>query len=534
MIDWPASRIPTSIRASYRSRGLTGPADLATVLSATARRWPDDLALLDLASGGTPHRYRDLSQRADHLLRWWQRSGLRPGDVVMAQAPNSAELVVALWAAFRGGLVLAPVVDMYRRHELAQLVSQVRPVAVVSTAEDGPDLAREIDEVMGAADLPCRSRLLLRGEHRGWTSLDEATAQPDADPEPVTVDAARPALILFTSGTSAAPKAVVHSSESLLAEVHQQRWSKGLGWRDRGYVAVPLAHLAGLLNAVLIPGAIGSTVVLSRPRSLDLTAQEVLEHQVTEASGPTTLLDAIATAADGRRDVALRRWWTGGMTVAGDSLRRAEDLGIAPFRTYGMTELPTVTQSCDRDPAHQRLDTDGRIAPGVEVRVVDGEGRTLPPGREGELHVRGPEQMLGYLGPDDGSVDDEGWFATGDVGVVDQGCVTVSGRIKEIINRGGEKFSARDIEDVVHRHPAIGRVAVVAAPHERLGEVPAAFVSVRPDRSRPSDETLNAFLVDEGVARQKLPTRWVWVERWPETSLGKIRKRDLLEHLDEL
>jgi acyl-CoA synthetase len=197
-----------------------------------------------------------------------------------------------------------------------------------------------------------------------------------------------------------------------------------------------------------------------------------------------------------------------------------------------MTECPTVSASLGDDGPDVRCITDGRILPGVEVRVVDGDGRDVAPGAEGEFLVRGPQRVLGYLDAQhtrDG-FDADGWFRSGDLGIVDdRNCITVTGRTKDIINRGGEKLSAQEIEGLLRRHPDVTDVAVVAAPHPRLGEEPAAFVI-----SRGADldgAGLAAFLTTEGVAPQKIPRVVVTVDDLPRTASGKVKKYELIDQL---
>jgi acyl-CoA synthetase len=210
-------------------------------------------------------------------------------------------------------------------------------------------------------------------------------------------------------------------------------------------------------------------------------------------------------------------------------MERSEEQGIPASRVYGMTELPTVTVMSRAHPFRLRSETDGVIAPGVEVRVCDGDAE-LPIGAEGELVVRGPERMIGYLDAvgNAAAIEAGGWFRTGDIGKVDaEGCISVTGRVKDIINRGGEKFSARDIEDLVVTHSAVRSVAVVAAPDPRLGEVPVAFVVVdRPETVSPGD--LAAHIAAAGLARQKQPAAWHFVNELPMTASGKVKKFELI------
>jgi acyl-CoA synthetase (AMP-forming)/AMP-acid ligase II len=239
------------------------------------------------------------------------------------------------------------------------------------------------------------------------------------------------------------------------------------------------------------------------------------------------LTDAARAA---RVHLPLRMFACGGAAVPRVVMERSEEQGIPAARVYGMTELPTVTVMNRAYPFDLRAETDGAIAPGVQVRVVGTDSEPLAAGCAGELLVRGPEQMLGYLDPDanGAALDDAGWFSTGDVGVVDAaGFVTITGRVKDVINRGGEKFSARDIEDLLVKHPAVRQAAVVPGPDARFGEVPVAFV-VFDQPGQVSAADLSRHLHATGLARQKTPVAWHFVDALPMTPSGKVKKFELV------
>jgi acyl-CoA synthetase len=246
-------------------------------------------------------------------------------------------------------------------------------------------------------------------------------------------------------------------------------------------------------------------------------------YGVTYTGGATVFIQELADAVEAAGLDALPLacgYNLGGSAIPLDVVERAEALGFRPRRAYGMTECPTVSASLGDDGPDVRCLTDGRILPGVDVRVVDGE-----------LLVRGPQRCLGYLDPQhtrDG-FDAEGWFRSGDLGVVDdRNCITVTGRTKDVINRGGEKLSAQEIEGLLRRHPAVTDVAVVAAPSPRLGEEPAAFVIGHVDAGE-----LGRFLQGEGVAPQKIPRVVVTVDELPRTASGKVKKYELVERLSD-
>jgi acyl-CoA synthetase len=273
--------------------------------------------------------------------------------------------------------------------------------------------------------------------------------------------------------------------------------------------------------------------VLADRWDADLAVRDMVRHQVTYSAGATVFLQELteATRAAAVRP-QLRIFACGGASIPKMVLERSEEQRIPAVRVYGMTELPTVTVMNRFRPFEVRAETDGIVAPGVEVRVVD-DDRALQAGAEGELQVRGPERMLGYLDAASNlsALDDEGWFRTGDIGFVDQaGFLSVTGRLKDIINRGGEKFSAQEIEDLLVAHPDVRQAVVVPGHHPRLGEVPVAFL-VTAERTPSVDELLR-HLRTAGLAEQKIPTRWHFPDALPTTSSGKIKKFELVRAME--
>jgi acyl-CoA synthetase len=322
-----------------------------------------------------------------------------------------------------------------------------------------------------------------------------------------------------------------------VAETEQIRHEWCLGWEDTGYMPAPLQHITGVLMGMTVPllGAMHS--VLSDGLDAERAAAEIDRHRVTFSAGATIFLQELTAATVKRppRDTQWRIYGCGGAPVPRAVMERAEDAGIPAIRIYGMTELPTVSLGDRAVPFERRAGTDGRNAVGVEVRAVDESDTVLPLGEPGELLVRGPERYLGYVDSKaDVAITEDGWFRTGDIGVVDgNGDVTITGRLKDIINRGGEKFSTREIEDLLARHPAVRQAAVVPAPDARLGEVPAAFVvtdaALAPGGVDPAD--LITHLIAAGLPKQKLPVGWHPVDELPMTASGKVRKVELVKRL---
>jgi acyl-CoA synthetase (AMP-forming)/AMP-acid ligase II len=536
--DVVAPVVPRPLREEYRRFGYVTDLTMSALTERAARQWPDRPALVQAERRLS---YRELLALVERAAGWLAGAGAGPGDVVCWQTPNWWEAQVLGLAIWHLGAVSCPVVPFYREHELRQIIEQVRPSVVVTAAEHrGFAHAEAFDELLADARLDDTARIILRGSRARWTSFDDViSARPHRACTTARADA--PCLVLFTSGTTSAAKGAVHSAQTLLAETRQLADAWGLGWEDASYMAAPLQHITGVLNAMTIPLLVGARAVLADRWVPELAVRDIVAHRVTWSAGATVFLQELTEAAraDGNR-LPLRMFACGGASVPRAVMEHSEEQGIPAARVYGLTELPTVTVMNRSYPFAARAETDGAIAPGVEVRVVDSDAQSLPPGSEGELLVRGPERMIGYLDPasNRAALDADGWLRTGDVGTVDRaGLLTVTGRLKDIVNRGGEKFSARDIEDLLAAHPAVRQAAVVPSPDTRFGEVPVAFVVLdpavldpgAPGPAGPGADELVRHLRAAGLARQKIPVGWHFLEAMPMTPSGKVKKFELVQ-----
>jgi len=262
--------------------------------------------------------------------------------------------------------------------------------------------------------------------------------------------------------------------------------------------------------------------------ALDLIAR----HQVVGTVAATPFLVELAAAARkaGQRLPSLRFFACGGAAVPDDVIPAANAAfdNARAFRVFGSSEVPLVTFGWPDD-EHLAATTDGRLVD-YQLRIVDGDDQDLPQGREGEILARGPAMMLGYADTDQTAeaITPDGYFRTGDLGVLaENGALTITGRKKDLIIRGGENISAREIEDVLHTHPSVREASVVAMPHPRLGEGVCAYIIAR--GPAPSAAELARHVAESGLARQKIPERFEFVEDFPRTASGKIRKDRLRE-----
>jgi acyl-CoA synthetase (AMP-forming)/AMP-acid ligase II len=523
-----APQVPADRQAEYRRLGYVSDLTMSASVRRAARQWGSRTALVE---AGQQLTYQELLELVERAAAWLTGAGLGPGDVVVWQTPNWWEAHVLGLAVWHMGAVSSPIAPFYREHELRQVVEDVRPAAVVAAESfRGFAHAEAFDDLLDEVNLSGIPKVVLRGYRSGWTPFSDVVSHGRRQ-ESAAVGADEPCLVLFTSGTTSRAKAAVHSSRTLLAETRQLADAWGLCWEDVAYMAAPLQHITGVLNAMTIPLLVGACAVLAERWDPEQAVADMARHRVTYSAGATVFLQELTEAArDARIRLPLRMFACGGASVPRAVMERSEEQGIPAARVYGMTELPTVTVMNRGYPFDLRAETDGAIAPGVEVRVVGDDAGPVRSGSAGELLARGPERMLGYLDPDANraALDDGGWFRTGDVGVVDDaGFVTITGRVKDVINRGGEKFSARDIEDLLVAHPAVRQAAVVAGPDARFGEVPVAFV-VLDGAARASVGDLSGHLRATGLARQKTPVAWHFVDCLPMTPSGKVKKFELM------
>jgi cyclohexanecarboxylate-CoA ligase len=362
-----------------------------------------------------------------------------------------------------------------------------------------------------------------------WADVAASTA----DIPPVSHDAEAVVLLLHTSGTTADPKGVLHSHETLLAEARSLGPVHGIGSGDVTLMPSPLAHVSGIVHAFLVPGVHGARAVLmdrwEPGHALELMAREGVTYMV---GAPTFLRDLASHPDLARHDVSRFRLFSCGGADVDPALVRdaAERLQCVAKRVYGSSEFPTITTTGPDDPPARRIDSDGRPIGAAELRLVDDDGAPVPTGREGEVQARGPECFLGYRDAAHGAdaFTPDGWFRTGDLGVLDDGgFLRISGRKKDIIIRKGENISAREVEDLVATHPAVVEVAVVGLPDPVAGEIACAILRVEPGVAAPSLADLCAHLVARGLSKQKLPERLEIVGDFPRTASGKIVKRAL-------
>lgn len=364
-----------------------------------------------------------------------------------------------------------------------------------------------------------------------------------ASAPPVPVGAARGvdlAVALFTSGSTGEPKVVLHTHRSLAYKAANMVAAHGLIATDAVLMPAPLAHISGLLSGVLLPAVAGMRTVLMERWDPERANALVREEQATFMIGPPVYFSSMAGAANfSRPDMAtLRIISCGSMTIAPEFVDATrEAFGATVKRTYGSTEAPTITTSAWDDPPARARDTDGRIVGQAELRVIDTlSGRPATAGRAGELELRGPELFAGYADAAQTRAAMHGsWYRTGDLATVDaDGWLTIVGRTRDLIIRGGENIVPAEVERVLESHPAVVQAVVVGYPDDLLGERVGACVIAEGSFGL---EECRSWCARSGIARFKTPERVSRFDTFPTLSLGKpdratLRARFLLAPAD--
>ena len=546
--------------AIFRSRGWWRDETFLDDLRTAVRRHPDRAALICRHADGNAAEtapetvtYAELSELVDRLAAALVGLGVRRGDVVTLQLPNSWQLVAMCLACSRAGAVPGPVVPIMRRREVEFMTRLTEsPMYVAQSTFRGFSYA-ELGAEVAAAVPTLRHLVLLDGADvagaldfdRDLLGVDWPRDHPAAELDALESGPDDPAQVMFTSGTTGEPKGVVHTNNTLYAMNRAQADVLRLSPDEVTAMGSPTTHQAGYTWNFLMPLLLGGTSVHVDAWDPDLVLRIIEEHRVTFFMGaPTFLADLIEAQRRSPRDLsALATFATGSAPIPPVVVEQARDvLGCRLYALWGMTENGCVTITRPEQPPLRAAESDGTAVPGMEVRVVpdpdvasDDGGAGAGGGAIGRLQVRGASQCVGYFNRPEtyaASVTDDGWFDTGDLARDDgYGGIRIAGRLKDLISRGAEKIPVVEVEAALLRHPAVRDVAVVAYPDERLGERACAVIVPAGAGDPPTLDDLTGHLDTLGMAKQYWPERVELVPELPKTPSGKIQKFRLRELL---
>jgi len=497
--------VPAELKQRYEAEGWWTSDTLGDLLAAAVSAHPQHPFRVYSTVRPYAGTFADVELIARRLAAGLRSRGVGPGDVIAFQLPNWMEAAATFWAATLLGAVVVPIVHFYGRKELGYILRAARPKVFITAAEFG----RMKYEPETGADVP-----IVAVVDRDFDDLLVAEPMPGV----AATDPAGPALIAFTSGTTRDPKGVVHSHQTLGFELRQL--NENHPRNPAGSVmALPVGHFIGMLGGLLCPVLEGAPIHLCDAWDPALVLQLMLRDGVGFGGGPAYFITSLLDHPDFTEEhLGLMPYLgLGGSAIPVAVTRRLTDLGLVVTRSYGSTEHPSITGSRPDAPVDKRLRTDGNARTGVEIRIAP----------DGEILSRGPDLCLGYL--DDAltaqAFDADGWYHTGDVGILDEdGYLTITDRKADVIIRGGENISAIEVEETLLALPPVAEAVVVAGPDPKFGERVVALLRLKPGESMPTLAQVREHFAAAGIARQKWPEELHEAGDFPRTPSGKVQK----------
>ncbi|MGH8148353.1 MAG: AMP-binding protein [Steroidobacteraceae bacterium] len=541
---------------------------------------PGDPAIVDVRETGTvTWSWNRLALESQRVARLLERLGARHGDVIAYQLANGAEFVAITLGALTLGAICCPLMPIFRERELTDMLARARARIVIVTAGyrgrrpaeelasieprlpllehalvvgrlriggDTSAAGRALDTERASAAARRESEPALpRSARVTWQWLEQALEElsaptGSATSDPAVTDPAALAQLLYTSGTSGEPKGVLQRQGALASAVALQIEHLGLGAQDRIYIPSPLAHQTGFLYGMWLALTLGVAQIVQETWNARRGLEALRESGGTFVQAATPFLSDLVDEVEGGAapPTSLRIFVATGAAVPRQLARRASTtLRTAVCGAFGTTEGCLATLASPGDPPEKAWGTDGRPLRSIRIRIRDDAGRELGPGEEGHFETLSPTMFEGYLDRPDltaAAYAPDGWYRTGDLAVIDaDGFLHVTGRVKDVINRGGEKVPVAEIEQLLHQHHAVKEVAIVAMPDPRLGERACAFVVARPG-STLDFAAMQRFLDERRVAKPYWPERLEVLQSLPRTPSGKIQKFRLREHARSL
>ena len=529
--------------ARYYDRGAWQHEVMSQILARHALERPDKIFVSD---GDVSFSYAQLHEQAIRLATGLRRLGVQRGDRVAVQLPNWSEFALTVAAVSRLGAVLVPIIPIFRYDEVQYMLHHSGAVVSIS-----PDFYHKFDyrgmyrDVRAATPRVAHS-VIVRGDRpdgENESSLQSLYTDGDlAELDAALGDPAGPddtCLIVYTSGTTSRPKGCVHTFNTLHAGAHAQIQLLRITDDDVFFNPSPVAHSTGFATGLLMPMLAGAATHFQPSWDPEEGLRRIAEYHCTVTYNATTFLATILQAYDpDRHDMSSMRYWVcGGAPIPGATVQAARSLfpGCAVLSLYGRSENLGTTMNGPDDAPERSVTSDGHALPDAEVVIVDPvTDAVLPIGEEGDVAYRGPSHMIEYFRDPEQTAElytPDGFSKSGDLGVMDaDGYVRVTGRVKDIVIRGGLNISSREVEDLLSSHDAVRAVAVVGMPDPRLGEKSCAFVVLADDVELTLAD-VSAFLHEHRVAVQKHPERLEIVDELPMTAVGKVRKNVLRDQI---
>jgi acyl-CoA synthetase (AMP-forming)/AMP-acid ligase II len=519
---------------SWHDLGCYSSVTLDRRLEASASKWANDPMVFLSEQRPAKTTIGELMRDAERASNALWALGVRAGDRIAIQVPNWREGYLVYLGALRIGAAFVPVVPTYAESEIRFILEDSGARTFFCPASFRGRSYIEIALALQKADLV--DNIILIDEETApagamnWPTFMGLTPNetPIRASDPDTVCA-----IFYTSGSTSRPKGVRHTHNTLGAEFRIGYF--GDAAFGPGMVVMPLSHMGGTILAMdpFIAGGGDFSMDVWDPEQ---AARLVYEHRIRRfAATPFHVTQLMDAAERLNVDISSIKSVVSGSTVVPTALvKRALSHGITLCRSYGSTEHPTISQIVEGNPPELRATTDGPLREMVSVRIVDENGKDLPRGEPGEILSNGPDVFVGYTNQalNEEAFIDNRWFRTGDVGVLnEQNYLAITGREKDIIIRGGENISAREVEEVLSNHASVAEAAAISAPDSVYGERVCAFVVLRRD-TKFSLQDLARHFAGSGLAKLKTPEQLIVIEEFPRSVLGKIAKKELKKYVD--
>ena len=541
----PESRLTLELVEEYRVTGKWRDVVLGSYLTEAAEATPDRVAAVSV-DGQTGKRtgtirYAEIDALTNRLAGGLSRLGIGPGDAVCVMLPNRLEFGALIYAIARLGAVYSGIPVSYGQKEAAFIVRRVRARVIIVPSRfrstNHVDMVREI-----SVEAPDLEHVVVLGEkvpeEPGWLSFEELAAAEPLEQQP-EVDPGSLVHIGFTSGTTGEPKGVMNTHQTL--DAVRWRWIDHVGEETLGtpsvnLIASPVGHHTGFLWGALLSASVGGTAIYLDRWDPQVAAEAIQREGVTLMFGAPTFLQDLMRLPELGPDAfpSLRMICIPGAPIPRELVPKArETLGCFICPAWGMTEWGIAISGAPGLPRERVEATDGVPIEGCEARVMDTQDEQAEPEQEGELQIRGAGLFVGYYERPEVTEEEivEGWFKTGDQAVMhEDGYVSLLGRTKDIIIRGGENIPVYELENSLYRHPAVVDAAVVGVPDERLGERACAVLMLERDEHL-TLEDVTKYLLDEGISKHFLPESVELVDALPKTSTGKVRKVELRQWL---
>ncbi len=509
----------------YYRQGYWRKDTLWDTLSQVAQARPDAIAFID---GERQLTYGALLAEARRFAGALCTRGIERGEAVIIHGRNALETVIAMAGCWRQDYVAIPVPPMFSSAQLGAIAANSGARVLFSCTERDP--LEHAAAAASACQLPCFVTTEPRAGAIAWADF-LATGNDAPPPAPAESDAL--AMLIYSSGTTGAPKGVMHSSNTVRATAESIQRLHGIVPDDRILVACQFGFVGSVVFGLAVAMVSGATGVLVGRWSAALGLELIERHRITYSLFmPTHVIDVLAAPTLSSTDCSsFRRGILAGITAQQRQIASAS-LCAQPLAMFGMSECVGQTTTCEADPAAKRAATDGRTVPGAETLIVDDDGRPLPPGSVGNMLVRGPSRCLGYYGAPEltrAAITDDGYFRTGDLGSVDEdGYFTFASRARDVLRRGGITIVPSEIEENLHKDPAVHEAAIVGVPDPRLGERACACVIAKPGQA-PTLASLNAGLEKRGVAQYLWPEMLMLFDELPRTPSLKVKKAEVLK-----